>query len=57
MHETGLEGSAVDHIRLRWNDPRSSLSPAAFHGIEPTDRVDAGGFRVYRWRADAIPTS
>jgi DNA repair photolyase len=45
-------GTLAAHIRDRWNDAASPLSPAAFHGVEPTERWTDGGFRVYRWSRD-----
>lgn len=40
-----------DHIRFRWNDPTSPLSPASFYGVEPTNEFTEAGFRVFRWKA------
>jgi DNA repair photolyase len=49
----GSSGSLAEHIRVRWNNPGSSFSPAAFYGVEPCEELTAAGFRVFRWRDDA----
>lgn len=46
-------GTLENHIRTRWNDPASSLSPASFYGVEPTEEFTQSGFRVYRWLEEA----
>jgi len=46
-------GTLEDHIRIRWNDPASSLSPASFYGVGPTEEFTPSGFRVYRWLEEA----
>lgn len=53
LGEVGTNGGTVeDHIRIRWNDPASQLSPASFYGVEPTEEFTPSGFRVYRWREE-----
>ena len=49
----GNGGTLGDHIRLRWNDPRSPLSPAAFYGVTATERFSSSGFRIYDWNTEA----
>lgn len=46
----GNGGSLRDHIRTRWNDPGSGLSPGSFFGVEPTTEFSAGGYRLFRWK-------
>lgn len=46
-------GTLEDHIRIRWNDPASPLSPASFYGVEPTEEFTPSGFRVYNWLEEA----
>jgi hypothetical protein len=50
----GHGGTLVDHIRVRWNEARSSLSPAAFYGVEPTEEFTPAGFRVFRWTEEGL---
>lgn len=45
-------GTIHDHLRIRWNDPASQLSPGSFYGVEPTEEFTSLGFRVYRWREE-----
>ena len=42
------QGSAADHIRVKWNAPESPHSPASFWGVVATDQYDQAG-RVYQW--------
>ena len=44
-------GTMRDHIRMRWNDPRSPGNPASFYGVIPTSKTTASGQRVYEWEA------
>lgn len=45
----GQEGTIANHIKYRWNSPSLALSPASFHGVDPTDEFTPAGYRVYRW--------
>ena len=51
-----LQGSVRDHIRVRWNNPRSSGSPESFYGVRATTEFTSTGNRIYEWDEQACET-
>jgi len=47
------EGSATDHIRVKWNTPESPNSPASFWGVVATGQYDQAG-RLYQWSEEIL---
>jgi len=45
----GLQGSAEQHIKYRWNALGAPGSPATYHGIVATERCDENGHKIYSW--------
>jgi DNA repair photolyase len=54
---TGERGNMSDHVRARWNDPRSPDSPARFFGVFSTGSVDPSGNLIYDWHPSLGDTS
>jgi DNA repair photolyase len=46
---TKLSGSVHDHLRARWNNPKSPGSPSSFYGVIPSAEVTSAGNKVYTW--------
>lgn len=53
-YQSGTEGTVRNHMRQRWNDTSSPLSPSKFYGVEPTAEFTRQGYRVYRWNPDGV---
>jgi DNA repair photolyase len=51
-----LQGSVIDHIKARWNNPKASGSPASFYGVKVSENFTSTGNRVYEWDDDARET-
>jgi DNA repair photolyase len=49
-----LPGSARDHVRVRWNNPKAPGSPATYYGVVATSEFTSAGHRVYAWDEDAV---
>jgi DNA repair photolyase len=47
-------GTIRDHIKQRWNNPRSPGNPASFYGVRSTNSRTSSGQLIYRW--DLEPT-
>lgn len=51
-----LQGSVIDHIRTRWNNPKASGSPTSFYGVRATADFTSTGNRIYEWDDEACET-
>jgi DNA repair photolyase len=48
---TNTVGTIRNHLRQRWNNPASPLSPSMFYGVESTEQFTRQGYRIYRWNS------
>jgi len=46
---TELRGTLRDHVQARWNDGKTSGSPASFYAIVDSGETTSAGNKVYRW--------
>lgn len=47
-------GSVREHLKVRWNNPKASGSPASFYGVVSTGEVTSSGNKVYGWDEEKL---
>jgi hypothetical protein len=52
LSSKGAPSTVRDHIKFRWNNPKSPGSPTSFHGVIPTSKKTASGQTLYEWMTD-----
>jgi DNA repair photolyase len=50
----GMSGSIRDHLKMRWNNPKSPASPTSFYGVIPAGEVTSSGNKVYKWDEEML---
>jgi hypothetical protein len=53
-NRTDLMGSLRDHVKARWNNPRSPSCPISFYGVTATSQTTGTGNNVYTWDEEAL---